>query len=214
METKHKKFEPFDRIIVRDGNDIWQVDFYSHWNEEYKQHVTLAYGDGLTIEDNDILPYEGNEHLVGTTDEPEVPLSEKETQDTYWANCSEEEKKNLRKNYNTFTEDSKGRSILEKVCGKHNLQDEPEKEVKLEEGEWLMIGDGEGCFNNALQWHLSQFHRTLTINNEERFHVSVGLSTADCLYSVEFSNFNPNDMEETAKHILCVKDGKVVKYKG
>lgn len=30
-------------------------------------------------------------------------------------------------------------------------------------------------------------------------------------YCIPFSKFNPNDMEETKKHILCVKNGKLVR---
>lgn len=32
-------------------------------------------------------------------------------------------------------------------------------------------------------------------------------------FFVRFSDFNPYDMEETRKHILCVRDGKIVRYK-
>lgn len=90
---------------------------------------------------------------------------------------------------------------------------EPEEEVKIEEGEWIMVADGDGSFNNALQWHLSKFIRIFTKDNEERFHVAVGLSLADCLYAVKFTDFNPNDMEETKKHILYVKENKIIKHK-
>lgn len=156
MGTNYKTFKPFDKVLVRDHENVWQPDLYGFWDKCRDNHTTMT---DAYVSDNDILPYEGYEYLVGTTDEPE-------------------------------------------------------EEVKLEEGEWLMIGDGGGCFINALQWHLSQFHRTLTVNNEERLHVSVGLTTADCLYAVKFSDFNPNDMEETSRHILCVKNGKIVRYKG
>lgn len=30
-------------------------------------------------------------------------------------------------------------------------------------------------------------------------------------YCIPFSKFNPNDLEETRKHILCVKNGKLVR---
>lgn len=32
-------------------------------------------------------------------------------------------------------------------------------------------------------------------------------------YCIPFSQFNPNDMEETKKHVLTVKDGKLVKVR-
>lgn len=149
METKHKTFKPYDRILVRDSQDKWQIDLYSHWNEEYKQHITLAYGDGLRIEDNHILSYEGHEQLVGTTNEPEG-------------------------------------------------------EVKLEEGEHILVTDK---IKNFLD---SRFNVRIFKEIENTFFVT---NVCNWLYAIRFSDFNPNDMEETKKHILCVKNGKVVKFK-
>ena len=152
MKTKHKTFKPFDRIIVRDCKSIWQIDFYSHWSEEYKQHVTLAFGDGLKIDDNDILPFEGNEDLVGKVDEHD-------------------------------------------------------EDIMLEEGEWIVCFDYINHCNSAFSFGLAKF----TVINSNLFYVS------DCnawKYAIRFSDFNPNDMKETKKHILCVKNGKVVKYHG
>ena len=69
MENKHKEFSPFERVLVRykmaDGNN-WITDLYSHWNGIY--HICVGMGRAC---DDDIIPYEGNEHLVGTTQEPE-----------------------------------------------------------------------------------------------------------------------------------------------
>lgn len=74
----HRQFKPYDRVLVMDCQGIWQIDYYSHWSESYKQHITLAYGDGMRIDDPHILPYEGNEELLGTTREPEQELTLKE----------------------------------------------------------------------------------------------------------------------------------------
>lgn len=154
METKHKTFQPYDRVLVRDSEDKWQIDFYSHWNNDYKQHITLAYGDGLKIEDADILPYEGNETLLGSTQEPE-------------------------------------------------------EEIELEEREWIMVcnfpGQFEACWS-CRQFKLLQGNKIYVINKYEPI-------CENYMYAIRFSDFNPNDMEETRKHILCVKDGKVVRYK-
>lgn len=127
MNNKHKTFKPFEKVLVQNLQGIWMIDFYSNWNEKWQGHQTFKVNGDYAQTDDGILPYEGNKHLIGTTDEPHIPISEKETQDAYWANCTEEEKANLRGSYNEFLkDDSRGRSILEKFCGKHNLQEEAE----------------------------------------------------------------------------------------
>lgn len=157
MKQKHKFFHPFDQVLARDGEDKWQIDFYSHWNEEQNLHVTLAYGYGLRIEDKDILPYEGNEHLLATSDDPE-------------------------------------------------------EEIELKEGEWLMICDK--IEEKPDEWMLRYF---LWVSEDKICTQSVRFAYPDpCAYNyaIRFSDFNPDDLEETMKHILCVRDGKIVRYKG
>lgn len=58
-------FKPFDKVLVRqsDKND-WRVAFYSHFNEEENLHVTAW------LSWYQCIPYEGNEHLVGTSNNP------------------------------------------------------------------------------------------------------------------------------------------------
>lgn len=149
MENKYKEFKPYDRVLVRTTkNSKWDIDLYSYFNDEVKMHVTLSDLCG----DENILPYEGNEALIGTTDEPE-------------------------------------------------------EEIVLENGEKII------CSN-----HISR----LTIGRGllEDFDSIMGecfICKSDLTgypYAVRFSDFNPNDMEETKKHILCVKNGKIVRYKG
>ena len=150
METK--KFKSFERVIVKSQiGDYWTCDLYSHLNEDSGTHETI---NRIDLYDNDILPYEGNEELVGTTDEPET-------------------------------------------------------EVRLEEGEWVMMCDNLDCPIEA--WELHRFNG---------FKEYYGFESVDSYdnklfwqYAVKFSDFNPNDMEKTKKHILCAKGGKVVKYK-
>lgn len=64
QETNKPKyiFKPFDKVLVRqsDKND-WRVAFYSHFNEEENLHVTAW------LSWYQCIPYEGNEHLVGTS---------------------------------------------------------------------------------------------------------------------------------------------------
>lgn len=71
MEATHKIFKPFDKVIVKINRDIWHVDLYSAWNEKMGGHQTLRANNGCSIHDKWILPYEGNEHLVGTSDDPD-----------------------------------------------------------------------------------------------------------------------------------------------
>jgi hypothetical protein len=67
------KFKPFQRVLVRcTENQAWSAAFFSH-----EQHSE----DGLGYVCNGMswdycLPYEGNEHLLGTTDDPMQPEPE------------------------------------------------------------------------------------------------------------------------------------------
>lgn len=69
---KIKKFDistlkPFDEVLVRDeSNHEWIISLYSHFskNTYFNKHVTNG---GVW---NMCIPYEGNEYLVGTTNEP------------------------------------------------------------------------------------------------------------------------------------------------
>lgn len=71
-KPKTYEFKPFDRVLVMDkenGNHIWQAAFYSHFvigvsNGYYATTAGDFYLDG------EIIPYEGNEHLLGTTNKP------------------------------------------------------------------------------------------------------------------------------------------------
>lgn len=145
----YKKFKPYERVLVRDGQDQWQIDFYSHWSKEKEQHITLAYGSGLELTDRDVLPYEGNENLLGTTHEPE-------------------------------------------------------EEIKLEVEEWLLCGDTPSDI--PTYWTLTQFLKTL----KAKFFC---VNSYRWAFAIRFVDFNPDDMEETMKHILCVRNGKIVRYK-
>ena len=61
------EFKPFDKVLVRDGNDAtWKVDLFSHFKEvhDYKYQCV---GNHWNL----CIPYEGNEHLVGTAGTPE-----------------------------------------------------------------------------------------------------------------------------------------------
>lgn len=63
------KFQPFQKVLVKDIESIndcftvWSIDFYSYFNMESHKHRCLG---GLW---DCCIPYEGNEHLLGTREE-------------------------------------------------------------------------------------------------------------------------------------------------
>jgi len=65
------KFEPFQKVLVRfNKQDTWKCNLYSHYEAHSKCHFCCgAYW-------NMCIPYEGNEHLLGTTDSPTPPKPE------------------------------------------------------------------------------------------------------------------------------------------
>ena len=62
-------FQPFQKVLVKDIESIndcftvWSVDFYSYFDMERHRHRCLG---GLW---DYCIPYEGNEHLLGTREE-------------------------------------------------------------------------------------------------------------------------------------------------
>ena len=151
MEKKFKcKDEVIFRALVKYGNPIWSYGIFSHY--EQKDDITYAKMIGVVgvdITKWEILPYEGNEHLVGT----DLPADE---------------------------------------------------EVMLEEGEFIFQSQDPSC--NTTLWVFEVYKKIYG----DQFMTGMGLVS----YIIRFSDFNPNDMEETSRHILCVKNGKIVKYKG
>lgn len=62
VPKKEYKFKPFDKVLVRDSYDnVWQVDFFAYTSiSDYKyQAMTGAW--------KQCIPFEGNEHLLGTS---------------------------------------------------------------------------------------------------------------------------------------------------
>lgn len=63
-----QKFEPDQLVLVQYGNGgPWRLRRYSMTCDNGKGHETQ---DGVVWPDDCILPYSGNEHLLGTTDSP------------------------------------------------------------------------------------------------------------------------------------------------
>lgn len=67
QETKHQ-FKPFDKVLVRDSdNSKWHCDFFMKINHDAPSKFNcLVCGDWKQC-----IPYEGNEHLLETTNKPE-----------------------------------------------------------------------------------------------------------------------------------------------
>lgn len=60
------EFRPFDKVLVRRRENEWICAIYSHSAGDDGHWVI-----GECCLYKQILPYEGNEHLLGTTDSPE-----------------------------------------------------------------------------------------------------------------------------------------------
>ena len=60
------QFKPFDRVLVRnDDEEIWQPRLYEMYSGGTEKHYCQ---DGVGY--LQCIPYEGNKHLVGTTNNP------------------------------------------------------------------------------------------------------------------------------------------------
>lgn len=72
-------FKSFDKVLVRvDNNTDWACDLYSHYVDNLKMHCCVG---GLYSQ---TIPYEGNEHLLGTTDSPKPKRWRAEEKKKYW----------------------------------------------------------------------------------------------------------------------------------
>lgn len=61
------RFKPFDRVLVRDyPSQDWKADIFSHYSGK-GDYIYVAASNSWRY----CIPYEGNEHLLGTTKEPE-----------------------------------------------------------------------------------------------------------------------------------------------
>ena len=64
-EPKEPEFKPFDRVLMRDYDDqMWTAHLYSH-RDDSLTYIHRTVGDAGY---NQCIPYEGNEHLLGTND--------------------------------------------------------------------------------------------------------------------------------------------------
>ena len=68
-EKNKQRFKPFDKVIVKyNENDEWMCDIFSHMHESDYEGMQYACIGGCW---KHCLPYEGNEHLLGMTKNPE-----------------------------------------------------------------------------------------------------------------------------------------------
>ena len=66
LKKKEPQFKPFDKVLVRDSkSEKWECTFYSHFNSKGIYHHITVSGAYIMC-----IPFEGNEHLVGTTKNP------------------------------------------------------------------------------------------------------------------------------------------------
>lgn len=62
------QFKPFDRVLVRDNSeDKWVPDIFRYYDDIYPKDYPYRC---CANDYNQCILYEGNEHLVGTTDKP------------------------------------------------------------------------------------------------------------------------------------------------
>ena len=60
------QFKPYDRVLVRDYDSArWKSDLFSYADVENRMYICVGSSWRQCI------PYEGNEHLLGTTNKPE-----------------------------------------------------------------------------------------------------------------------------------------------
>lgn len=60
-------FKPFDRVLIRDSdNDKWCAELFSHYTSDDGDYPFRT----LSTCYKQCIPYEGNEHLIGTTENP------------------------------------------------------------------------------------------------------------------------------------------------
>lgn len=63
---KEHQFKPFEKVLVRGSfDDVWRASFFSHIKENDGRYATTCVTWKFCI------PYEGNEHLLGTTNNVE-----------------------------------------------------------------------------------------------------------------------------------------------
>ena len=67
-----QQFEPFQKVLVRDTDDqLWRACLFSHMETQSEHPYKAILSSWVQC-----IPYEGNEHLLGTADSPTPPEPE------------------------------------------------------------------------------------------------------------------------------------------
>jgi hypothetical protein len=57
-------FKPFDKVLVRDNDEqLWTADFFGFYSKKPYPFSCVSHYS------NQCIPFDGNEHLLGTTDD-------------------------------------------------------------------------------------------------------------------------------------------------
>lgn len=68
VPKKEYEFKPFDKVLVRDVNtNKWYIDLFSYIDNSTKEFKYKCMASSW----NQCIPYEGNEHLLGTSNNPD-----------------------------------------------------------------------------------------------------------------------------------------------
>ena len=60
------EFKPFDRVLVRDDDEAeWHIDFFERYYDKDAPYGNMC----VSSRWRHCIPYEGNEHLLGTTED-------------------------------------------------------------------------------------------------------------------------------------------------
>lgn len=79
---KYYNFKPFEKVLVRDNDDKkWGLNMFSHYDETATQYPFMCLAGCFTH----CIPYEGNEHLLGTTNAPQPKRWRAEVGDGYYS---------------------------------------------------------------------------------------------------------------------------------
>lgn len=66
VPEQHKRFEPFQKVLFSVDYDfgykIWAADFFSHYDKNSQRYYLVS---GYEVEEDEIIPYEGNEDKLG-----------------------------------------------------------------------------------------------------------------------------------------------------
>lgn len=66
VEPKYS-FKPFDKVLVRDSeDDVWKAGYFSNYDEDDVSLPYICVGSLYKL----CIPYEGNEYLLGTNNNP------------------------------------------------------------------------------------------------------------------------------------------------